>query len=345
MRKLTLLLFLVLVIASATYAADVDVTLLNATCDREGRAMFYFNIVFDEPFNTDELMIKDVSADWYDCVKAGCTYSFSNFELEGQTPIDIINSARKYVLVTPALTFRYEDTYNLDFIYPTVVYGGEGYEHETIEIDLDCPGYDFSCELYDFELDRCSSGDGTFRMDFTAKGINQPHKIDLINDFRYHIIGENSEVTDIGPLTSAPIKYREEVSIKPELANVVSLSNDRYYISFPYSDIAKWVAVKGAYCNNDRNRFGKTTTYQFLATKKCVAKEFVVTVVDDEPEPEPEPEPAKTSIFHPVPPPKPAAQPEPTPKPTTQTKKTEEKPMTEVTLISIIRALMDFFKG
>jgi len=238
MKKLALLIPFVLIIASATFAADVEYTFIDASCDEEGRGIFYFDIEFEEPFTSKEARIEGIPGDWYNCIEANCVYDFYQSPL-GADPVETVNSGKGYLLVTPPLIFNDSKTYRLDFTYPTEVYHGKGEDYDTIDISLECPGYDFSCLLYDFELDKCESDGNKFRMYMTAKGINQPHKISLIDDFRYGIIGEKSQILDNEPLTDAPIKYREIVPIALDKTKITSLGNDKYSIEFPYQDTAK----------------------------------------------------------------------------------------------------------
>ena len=68
MKKLALLLCFVLILAFSVSAADVEYTFIDASCDNEGRGVFYFIIEYDEPFSSDEALIRGFPGDWYDCV-------------------------------------------------------------------------------------------------------------------------------------------------------------------------------------------------------------------------------------------------------------------------------------
>ncbi|MBW2980705.1 hypothetical protein KY360_04795 [Candidatus Woesearchaeota archaeon] len=339
MKKFALLLCFVLILAASTYAADVEYTFIDASCDKEGRGVFYFIIEYDEPFSSKEALIRGFPGDWYDCVEAHCSYDYYD-QPPGTDPKVTINSGREYMLITPPMTLIDSRTYDLTFIYPTEVRRGEAYEHNTIDIKLDCPGHDFSCSLYDFELDDCVSGDGKFRMEVTAKGIDQPHSIDLIDDFRYGIVGEKTQIIDTQPLTDASIKYKRDASVSPDKAEVISLGNDRYAIEFPYGDKASWLTVKGKYCRHDDGRFGKSSNYEFLATKRCTVREFIVKTVEDEPAEEPEA--SAPTKYYAVPDPVPSTQKEAPKEPAKAAE--PETPKQEITFFSLLKAFFGLFK-
>jgi hypothetical protein len=234
-----------------------------------------------ESFSTSLAYLEGVPADWYDCTFARCVYDYYQSPIEA-SPKKLVDNEGGYMLVTPALTFNRSKMYYLEFISPVDIIGGRARDFEIININLDCPGYDFSCSLYDFDLDSCVSGDGKFRMELTAKGINQPAKVDLIEDFRYSIAGEKSNIMDTEELNRAPVKYKGEVNIRVKDTRILYLGAERYAIEFPYSDTAKYLSVKGRYCRNDRTRMGKSSNFEFLETVQCDKREFVTRVVDDE---------------------------------------------------------------
>ena len=332
-----LLLLFILILASSTYAADLDFDFINASCDYEGRGIFKFNVQLEEPFNIQEAGIKNTKGDWYSCSEVSCAYDYYLIQ-SGAYKKDIIKVGGRYQLITRPLLFMEDKVYSIDFTYPSEVDNGKVDDFEEIEIELNCPGYDFSCSIYDFEIDRCTSGSGKFRMDLTAKGIDQPHKVDLIRDFRYGIVGEQSQLINDRPLTDASVRYKANVVVEPEKAKIYSIGRDRYYIEFPYEDTAKWLNIEGKYCMNDEDRFGKSNTFEFLTSKKCELMDFVVTAVEDEPEPEEEPE-EETTKFYPVP--------EPKEEPITRRVVEEpepEAPKQEITLLSIIRMIFDVFR-
>lgn len=281
MKKL-LLLFFVIILASSTFAADVDFNYIGSSCDGEGRGIFIFNIEYDEAFNSNEALVKGFPGDWYDCEEAHCSYVYYD-QPPGVSPKESINTGRQYLLITKPLSLSDSRTYDLEFVYPTDVSNGEGDKYDTIDISLDCPGYDFSCSLYDFKLESCESDGTKFRMYITAEGIDQPHKIDLIEDFRYRLIGEKTQILEDRPLNEASVKYIGDSSASPREAQVISIAKDRYAIEFPYQDTAKWLTAKGRYCMTDNDRFGKRSNFEFLEMKKCTLKEFIVKTVEDKP--------------------------------------------------------------
>jgi hypothetical protein len=162
-------------------------------------------------------------------------------------------------------------------------------------------------------------------MYISAEGIDQPHKIDLIEDYRYSVRGPKAQVMDNHPLPDASVKYlKGTVKVQPEKTEVISLGNDRYKIEFPYEDKAEWLTVKGKYCREDWDRFGKSTTFQFLETMRC--EHNVVTTST----------PTKTTTTTPA-------------KTTTTTQTTtpsepEEGPKEEVTLVSLIKWFFGLFR-
>ncbi len=269
MRKLALMLFMFAVLASSVLAADVSFTYIDSSCDGEGRGIFYFSITYEEPFLSEEALIKGFPGDWYDCAEAHCSYDFYQ-EPPGVSPKRTINSGREHMLITEPLTFLDNRIYDLEFIYPIVVNNKLGEDYNTIKFSLDCPGYDFSCSLYSFKLDKCYSDGKKFRMEMTAEGIDQPNKVDLIDDFRYRLVGEKTQIEEDRPLTDASVKSLKGTALaEPSKANVTKLANDRYAIEFPYEDTAKWLTVNGHYCRNDKDRFGMSSNFEFLEIKKC----------------------------------------------------------------------------
>lgn len=269
MKKLILLFFVLVILASSVFAADVSITYIDSSCDGEGRGIFYFIIDFEAPFYSNEALIKGFPGNWYDCADAHCSYNYYQ-KPPGVPPKNTISTGKEYMLITEPLSLKDKRTYDLQFIYPIVVSDKEGEDYNTIDISLDCPGYDFSCSLYDYELVSCESDGENFRAYINAEGIDQPRKVDLIEDFRYRLIGENTQLVEDRPLNDASIKYTgRTVLVEPTKAEVRSIAKDRYVIEFPYEDTAKWFTAKGKYCKTDKDRFGISSNYEFIEMKKC----------------------------------------------------------------------------
>ena len=243
--------------AQAAYSArllEVDPT--GRQCTEEGKAKFNFFYQSGEGSIDLEDDVK-VFADGH--IVKGKWYQH-NTEVERTR----VWRGQRAEFRSDPMEFEEDKVYEIKVVYPE-----ENGKDTYFTIDMDCPGFEFSCELFSMELLKCYNRGGSIFLEIEGNGFGKTGA-NLREDFRYYLQGTYK---------------RHEDTLVNMSAEISQVNDNLYLIEVPLGYKVNWAYIRG-------RPYGCVRTIDDLDTityKKC-------TTISESEEPASEPAPKSSPV-------------------------------------------------
>jgi hypothetical protein len=150
-----------------------------------------------------------------------------------------------------------------------MVYPDDSGTENQLTLEIGCPGFEFSCEIFNMELVRCYNRGGSIFLEIEGDGFGK-EGANLREDFRYYLKGTYKRHEDTLVNTSAEISQ---------------VNDNLYLIEVPLDYKVNWAYIRG-------RPYGCVKTIDDLDTityKRC-------TTISESDEPADEPEPKSSPL-------------------------------------------------